>query len=617
MKASQRRVPGSRTVSETLRCFVVCGFLTSAFFLTNNAFAERGESVHDYAKVYLDQYFEPDLKLILSEKGRKKSAALANYALGRSLEARGRALEAVEAYKAVLENAPGQHFLARKTANLLARNGGNDEALELLEENLKANPDEPFAYISLSEYLATYRNSDEDGRMRSFSVIEDALQKFPSEAAVYEHYVRLLVVNNRKAEARRVFEQALSIENSDPRFWLELGRISGQIWPVRAGSETDESKLVNTLYGKALFLAEEDPAVVEKVGDFYHTTRQFDRAIQAYVAVITASPDRLDVREKLAKVYGGKGDEEKVISTLGEILEIDPKSARTHKQLAQIYMRNEKFKEAIPHLRKSLAITKGTATEYNALARMMIESDEYEAAIEFLKDAAYQFPDLPDFSYLMSFPLSTLERWDESVEQFEKTIELAGDEQPQMLNESFYFRYAAATERGGDLEKAAKLFRKTIELISKQDPEDQDKEFTATVYNYLGYMWVENDMKIDEAGELIKTAADLDPESGAIADSLGWFYFKKGKYEEAKTELLRAEQMIETPDAVIYDHIGQAFFKLGEMEKAIAYMERAVELDPEKEEYSDRLAEYEKGADSKPADNGKAKDGEQAAKKQE
>ena len=265
-------------------------------------------------------------------------------------------------------------------------------------------------------------------------------------------------------------------------------------------------------------------------------------------------------------------------------------------------MRNEKFKEAIPHLRESLAITKGTATEYNALARMMIESDEFEAAVEFLKDAAYQFPDLPDFPYLMSFPLSTLERWDESVEQFEKTIELAGDEQPQMLNESFYFRYAAATERGGDLEKAAKLFRKTIELISKQDPEDQDKEFTATVYNYLGYMWVENDMKIDEAGELIKTAADLDPESGAIADSLGWFYFKKGRYEEAKTELLRAEQMIDTPDAVIFDHIGQVFEKLGEMDKAIEYMERAVELDPEKEEYSDRLAEYEKRVGAKPVE---------------
>ncbi|MDF1863135.1 MAG: tetratricopeptide repeat protein, partial [Verrucomicrobiales bacterium] len=202
--------------------------------------------------------------------------------------------------------------------------------------------------------------------------------------------------------------------------------------------------------------------------------------------------------------------------------------------------------------------------------------------------------------FLLSFPLSRLEKWEESVKQFEKTIELAAEEQPQMLNESFYFRYAAAIERGGDLEKAAGLFEKTIELISKNDPDDQNKEFTATVYNYLGYMWVENNMNLDEAGELIKTAADLDPDSGAIVDSLGWFHFMKGNYEEAKKELLRAEQMVETPDSVIYDHIARAHYKLGEKEAAIEYMKKAVELDPEKEEFSKRLEEFEKSATAAP-----------------
>ncbi len=96
------------------------------------------------------------------------------------------------------------------------------------------------------------------------------------------------------------------------------------------------------------------------------------------------------------------------------------------------------------------------------------------------------------------------------------------------MNEGFYFRYAAAHERRKDFAKAEELFRKTIEMIAKNDPADENKEFTATVYNYLGYMWVENDMKIDEAGELIKTAAELDPESGAIADSLGWFPLQEG-----------------------------------------------------------------------------------------
>ena len=595
MKTMQRGGPSAGAH----RCIVVYGLVFLALLLPvgSDGAPAKSRDVHDYATVYVDQFFEPDPRLLLSEEGKKKSRALAHYFLGRSLEAKGRTMDAVKAYRTVLENQPGQHFLARKTAYLLARNGSNDEALKMLEGNLEKNPDEPFAYISLSEYLATYQANDEKGRDRAFAVVEEAVEKFPGEPAVYDHLVRLYIINNLKDDARALIEKASTQSNADPEFWLALGGIAAKVWPPRNDGDSEEADLVNGLYGKALSFAGEDKAVVEQVADYYHATRQFDRAITAYTEVIQDSPDRLEVREKLARVYGAKGDEEKVIQTLKEIVEIDLQSARTHKQLAQIYMRKQQFVDAIPHLRKALAITKGSATEYNALARMMIENEQHEAAVEFLTDAAYLFPEIPDFPFLLTFSLGRLERWDDSVEQFEKTIELAGEENPQMLNEAFYFRYAAATERGGNIKDAEKLFRKSMELIAQNDPNDENKEFTATVYNYLGYMWLENDMNIDEAGELIKTASELDPDSGAIVDSLGWFHFKKGRYDEALKALLRAEEMITQEDAVIYDHIGQAYFMNGNREKAIEYMKKAVELDPEKEEFANRLKEYQASED--------------------
>ncbi len=113
--------------------------------------------------------------------------------------------------------------------------------------------------------------------------------------------------------------------------------------------------------------------------------------------MIEKQPDRLDLREKLAQVYGAKGDEEKVVQTLQEIVEIDPQNADVHKQIAGIFLRAERFKEAIPHLQTALSITKGSATEYGALGRMMIESEENEVAVKFLIDAAYLFPDSADF----------------------------------------------------------------------------------------------------------------------------------------------------------------------------------------------------------------------------
>lgn len=598
MKAKQSGGPASLVH----RCFVAYGSLAAILacsFAPAGLRAETGRSLDDFAQVYVGQYFEPGDHLKLSGESQRKSKALASYALGRTHEARGRVEEAVEAYTEVLRHQPDQFFLARKTAYLLARSGRQEEALKMLEDSLAKNAGEPFAHIALSEFLATYQGNDPGALQRSFDVIETAVARFPDEPSVYEHLVKLFLSADRREDARRIIAEAAKRENRDSEFWLRLGRIAARVWPVGEGGEVSDADLVNAIHNKALEFAGGNASVIERVGDFYHATGQFDRAIAAFAGIIEKQPDRLDLREKLAQVYGAKGEEEKVIETLKEIVEIDPQNADVHKQIAGIHLRASRFKEAIPHLQSALAITKGSEAEYGALARMMIESEEHEVAVKFLTDTAYLFPDSADFPFLLTFPLARLERWDEAVKQFEKTIALAGDEQPQLLNEGFYFRYAAAHERNGNLGEAEKLFRKTIEMIAKNDPDDENKEFTATVYNYLGYMWIENDMNIDEGGELIKTAAELSPESGAIADSLGWFYFKKGWFEKARDELLRAETLIEEQDAVIFDHIGQALYQTGETERAIEYLEKAVALEPGKTEYSDRLQRMRDGTEKK------------------
>lgn len=595
------------------RCFVAYGkAVIATFAVTTGIFSLSAtaapDKLSDYAQVYVDQYFEPEEHLQLTEESLRKSRALAYFAYGRTLEAKGRTPEAVEAYKQVLDNQPDQYFLARKTAYLLARSGQQDEALDLLEENLEKNPDEPMAYIALSEYLATYQANDSEARGRSFEVIEEAMEKFPDEPAVYDHLIKIYLVANRKEEAREVLAEAARRKNEDPEYWLALGKIAGRVWPVRPGGDITDAELINVLFAKALEFAGSDWRVVENVADFYHATSQFQRAADAYDKVIAANPDRLDVREKLARVYGGLGNEEKVIEILKEIVQIDPQNVRTLKQISGIYLQQGLYKEAIPYFKASLEVTKGSQEEYTALAQMMLEAGENQLAADFLEESSYLFPESPGFPFLASVALARVEAWKESLPFFEQTIELAKEAQPQLLNEQFYFQFAAANERAGDLVKAEELFRKALDMLAENDPEGQETRFAATIYNYIGYMWIENDIKIDEAGELIKTAADLDPESGAIADSLGWYEFKKGNYDAAREELLRAERSIEKPDPVIYDHIGQVFFALGESETAVEYMEKAVEMDPENDDLKKRLESYRNEKAPKPDDTPEPKE---------
>lgn len=596
------------------RCFSAYGraavLATLLVFFSDRAAvrAEGPRKLDDYAEVYVDQYFEPEPHLKLSEEARKKSRALAYFARGRFLEEQRETDAAIEAFQEVLRNQPGQVSLARKTAYLLASVGRQDEARQLLEETLAGNPEAPYAHLAFSEYLATYESQDPAGIAHATEIALDAVKKFPSDPAVYEHLVKLYLSTNRAAEARQLVTDASKLENTDPEFWLRLGRIAARAWPLTQGAETGDNKLVNDIHAKALSLAGGRSTVTEQVGDYYLATGQYSEALDAYQRIIDAEPDRLDVREKLAQVYGASGDVDKLVETLKVIVDIDPQNAEIHKRIAGILLEKRDFQGAFPHLRSALAITKGSAEEYASLANLMIQAKDFKAAEEFLKGAAHLFPDSPQFPFFLAHALHFDERFAEAIPQFEKTIGMAKEKQPDLLNSRFYFHYAAAHERNKDITKAEELFRKTMELLSKEDPEGQDTNFAATVYNYLGYMWLENDLKIDEAGELIKTAAELDPDSGAIADSLGWFYFKKGRYEEARDELLRAEESFaseEEEDAVIFDHLAQIFHALGEAEKAVSYMEKAIAKEPENEDLKKRLEEYRSGM-PKPATEGQA-----------
>jgi len=302
-----------------------------------------------------------------------------------------------------------------------------------------------------------------------------------------------------------------------------------------------------------------------------------------------AKSERLEKRMRLADELEAQGDDEGAVQILGEIFDADPKDTDLLERIVVMLMRNERFNDAVPRLRKLLELKGGNEAEHLALARMMIEVKEFDTAVEFIGKTAERFPESADLPFLLTFALGQLERWDEAITGFEKTIALAKETKPELLNEGFYFRYAAAHERLKNFEEAEKLFRKTLELIKTGDPDGENPEFKATALNYLAYMWIERGENLDEAGPMAMEALELSPDSGAIADTVGWYHFQKGNYPRALVELKKAERLIEEPDAVILDHLGQTLAKLDEKEFAAEYFRKALELDPKNEEVKARL----------------------------
>ena len=101
-------------------------------------------------------------------------------------------------------------------------------------------------------------------------------------------------------------------------------------------------------------------------------------------------------------------------------------------------------------------------------------------------------------------------------------------------------------------------------------------------------MWLENNLSIDRAGQLIKKANVLSPDTAAYLDSLGWFYLVQGDFEKAEQELERAWELLLIecqeagvepiePDAIILEHTAKAKAALGKYTEAIKTLHKALE----------------------------------------
>lgn len=80
--------------------------------------------------------------------------------------------------------------------------------------------------------------------------------------------------------------------------------------------------------------------------------------------------------------------------------------------------------------------------------------------------------------------------------------------------------------------------------------------------NYLGYSWVDRGRNISQALAMLEKARSLRPGDGYIVDSVGWAYYKLGRYDDAAEALEQAVLMV-PGDPTINEHFGDALWRAG------------------------------------------------------
>ncbi|MGL5362822.1 MAG: tetratricopeptide repeat protein [Bosea sp. (in: a-proteobacteria)] len=375
------------------------------------------------------------------------------------------------------------------------------------------------------------------------------------------------------AEAARRMKSAYEQERTTLRLVDFWGRLQARRGDVAAAKAT---------YAEFDALLPNHPIIRDAMG-------RLDRNEPLSRNVSNAQQGAAEVLYGLASAGNRQGDELAAIVYLRLALHLDPTHDLAVLTLGDILERVKQVDDALVVYDKMPATSPLKSSADVQIGLGLEQLGKSDDAVTHLTALISSRPNDTDAITALGNLQRSRKKFTEAGAAYDRAIALVGQPDRSHWN-LFYFR-GIAHERTKQWPKAEADFRKALLLI----PEGLGRE-RALVLNYLGYSMVDQNINLDEAFGMLKKAVELRPRDGYIVDSLGWAYYRLGRFDEAVRELERAIDL-KPADPVINDHLGDAYWKVGRRLEATFQWNHARDLNPEPEDLPKILLKIEKGLD--------------------
>ncbi|RWF70511.1 MAG: tetratricopeptide repeat protein [Mesorhizobium sp.] len=270
----------------------------------------------------------------------------------------------------------------------------------------------------------------------------------------------------------------------------------------------------------------------------------------------------------LATALNRGGGEPFVRLYLQYALALRPDSDAALVQLAAVSEQLKDGEGAIAFYRRIPASSPLKPLSELQLGLNLADLDRYDEAIAHLKALVEAHPDDMRAYQALGGVYASKEDFRSAAGLYDKAVAML--KTPARADWNIFYQRGIAYERLKEWPKAEPNFRKALEMFPDQPQ----------VLNYLGYSWVDMNINLEEGLQMIQKAVDLRPSDGYIVDSLGWAYFRLGRFEDAVREMERAVSL-KPEDPVLNDHLGDAYWRVGRRLEATFQWNQARDLKPD------------------------------------
>ena len=437
--------------------------------------------------------------------------------------------KAEEAFRKVLQTDPSSKVGLANLSEIYIQNGDFDQAIETLNRIPDGDMDSQLFGMLGYSYSQTQQYD------KAIGVYEKVLAQDPDNNNLRRYYAEALLSAGKNTAAREQLQKILKGEPEDGLSYKRLAMIDreeGRFDDARQELEKAKSLSADDLeipYQQALLestVGNSDKAV-EILKDL---VKQSERPEGKYT--VPEANNRALFLERLGLVYREQVKYPQAMEIFKQIQALGPLQEPRAELLIIETLRLEHQPE------KAMAEADAAVKNYPknqdlviTRATMMGEAGRVDEAVAQLQALLTHRP--IDRSIYISIAQVYLQakRFDAAEQAIQKALDLSPNPEDQ---EFALFVQGSIFERQKKYDQAEQTFKRVLSV----DP------LNSSASNYLGYMLADRGVRLDESVKYIQKALELEPGNAAYLDSLGWAYFKMGRYDLAENPLEKAATRI-------------------------------------------------------------------------
>jgi tetratricopeptide (TPR) repeat protein len=443
-------------------------------------------------------------------------------------------------------------------AAVFSDKGDTEAAAALFERAAQKNP----SAESWQRLAAAYE------QMKEYKLAADTIRKGlaldPENAPELRKALAQDLLNAGDFEAAiTAFEAVAADDTEDAEAWLRISQLRMQLGDLTKAREA--ATRASAVEPDNIEIAFNEVSLLQAEGKPREAIKQLrgiidDTARKTYTAQQTAS--RIALLERLAVMYRMMDQPVESVAVYREILSLDATAeARVTAEIIDTYRGGKKFDEA--QKEADAAIKKFASDRGVRIAKATLDADMGRVDVA-TADVKKLLDGTDDRGVYLT--LAELYEKGKKFDDARKALDEAEKRSSEQNDKiSVWFMRGAMYEKMKNLPLAEAEFRKVLGLVPDHIP----------TLNYLGYMLTDRNVRVNEALGMIEKVVAREPNNGAYLDSLGWAYYRLGRYSQAEEQIKRAVELA-PGDATMNAHYAEALMQQKKIKEAVAAWEEAL-----------------------------------------